>query len=120
MKPYLKYVPLALFSVVIGGSAVAKLTMAAPLAESFAALGYPSYLLIILGVSYILGIIGLWQTMSTSLKEWAFAGFTIAMIGAFSSHMLAGDPISKAAPSLILLALLAASYWLVGQKGAQA
>lgn len=112
MKTYMKYIPLALFSVVIGGSAVGKLTMAPPLADSFAALGYPSYLLIILGVAYLLGVVALWQNRFGRLKEWAFAGFTIALIGAFSSHLLAGDPLSNAVPSVVLLALLAASYWI--------
>jgi len=120
MTPYLKYIPLALFSVAIAGSAVGKLMMAQPLTESFAALGYPSYLLTILGTFYLLGLVGLWQSKSGRLKEWAFAGFTIAMLGAFSSHMMAGDPMVAAAPSLVLLALLAASYWLLNGKGARA
>jgi len=120
MKSFLKYIPLGLFSVVIAGSVIGKLMTAPPLTEAFARLGYPSYLLIILGVAYLLGLVGLWQTKFSNVKEWAFAGFLIAMIGAFGSHMLAGDPISAAAPSLILLALLVASYPLVLKKGAQA
>ncbi|CRK76085.1 hypothetical protein NIG5292_02142 [Nereida ignava] len=120
MKTYFKYIPLALFTLVIGGSALGKLAQAAPLTDSFAALGYPSYLLTILGVAYLIGLVGLWQTKLQNVKEWAFAGFLIAMTGAFSSHMLAGDPISKAIPSLVLLALLIVSYLLVINKGSRA
>ncbi len=120
MKTYLKYIPLALFTVIIGGSAFGKLSMAAPLTDSFAALGYPSYLLIILGVAYLIGLVGLWQTKFQNVKEWVFAGFLVAMTGAFSSHMLAGDPITAAIPSLVLLALLIVSYPLVLNKGSRA
>lgn len=120
MKPYLKYIPQALFSLAIAGSAVAKLTKAPPLLESFATLGYPSYLLSILGSAYILGLIALWQPKSDRIREWAFAGFGIAMIGAFSSHILAGDPVVAAVPAVVLLALLAASYWIASPTPKQA
>lgn len=112
MTKYLSLIPKALFSLAIGASAVMKLMQAAPLVETFGAMGYPTFLLTILGSAYLIGIIGLWQTFSASVKEWAFAGFFIAMVGAFASHMLAGDPISKGAPAIVLLALVAGAYWL--------
>jgi len=110
MKSFLKHLPKALFSLAVGGAAVGKLTQAEPLVQSFAALGYPTFLLTILGGAYVIGLVAIWQPKFPRLQEWAFAGFTIAMIGAFSSHILGGDPFAAAAPSLVLLALLAAAY----------
>ena len=112
MTQYLKYLPKALFSLAIGASTIMKLTQAAPLVESFGAMGYPSFLLTILGAAYLLGVVGIWQPVNATIKEWAFAGFVIAMVGAFASHILAGDPITAALPSLVLLALVAGSYWI--------
>jgi hypothetical protein len=44
------------------------------------------------------------------LKEWAYAGFTFDLIGAFWSHLKSGDPIYIAAVPLCFLGVLAVSY----------
>ena len=48
-----------IFVAVILGSAVGKLTYAPPLLESFRSLGYPDYLLNILGTAYLLGVMAI-------------------------------------------------------------
>jgi hypothetical protein len=75
-------------------------------------LGYPEYMLGILGTAKILGVIALLQTRFNTLKEWAYTGFTINLIGASWSHLALGQAIT--APVIILL-ILAGSYTLRGQ-----
>jgi hypothetical protein len=72
-------------------------------------LGYPEYMLGILGTAKILGVVALLQTRFNTLKEWAYAGFTINLIGACWSHLALGQPV--VAPAILLL-ILAGSYAL--------
>jgi hypothetical protein len=55
------------------------------------ALGYPVYLLTILGTWKILGIIAILVPGFKLVKEWAYAGFFFAMTGALASHLFCHD-----------------------------
>jgi hypothetical protein len=79
--------------------------------ESIIHLGYPVYLLTILGVWKMLGVIVVLIPGFPLLKEWAYAGFFFAMSGAACSHIVLGDPISEIAPSLLLLVLTVVSWY---------
>ena len=70
-------------------------------------LHYPAYLLNILGTAKLLGVIALLQTRFSTLKEWAYAGFTINLVAAAWSHLATGE--SPVAPIFLLL-ILAGSY----------
>src|SRR3989344_6652003 len=48
-------------------------------------LGYPAYLNYIIGVAKVLGAIALIQWKWRTIKEWAYAGFTIDIVGAAAS-----------------------------------
>jgi len=50
-------------------------------------LGYPSYLATILGTAKILAAVVLLAPQLPRLKEWAYAGILINMIGAATSHV---------------------------------
>lgn len=76
------------------------------------ALGYPLYLLSILGVWKILGVIVILAPKLTLLKEWAYAGFFFAMSGAAVSHIAVGKTFTEAIPSLILLVITVLSWYL--------
>ena len=73
-------------------------------------LGYPVYLLTILGVGKILGVVAVLIPKFPLLKEWAYAGFFFNMLGAIFSHLAAGSPMSDIFPPLLLLALTAISW----------
>jgi uncharacterized membrane protein YphA (DoxX/SURF4 family) len=75
-------------------------------------LGYPVYFLTILGIWKILGVIAVLIPKFPLLKEWAYAGFFFVMSGAIFSHIAVGDPISEIFPSLLLLILTMASWFL--------
>src|SRR5580765_7164977 len=71
-------------------------------------LGYPVYLLTILGVTKFLGVIALLIPKFPLLKEWAYAGFFFIMAGAIYSHIAVGDPVVELLPGLLLLVLTVA------------
>ena len=54
-------------------------------------LGYPGYLMQILGVWKLLGVIAILVPGFRILKEWAYAGFFFVMTGALISHLVMGD-----------------------------
>src|SRR5690606_4610459 len=67
-------------------------------------LGYPIYLLTILGLWKIMGVIAILIPKLPQLKEWAYAGFFFVMTGAIISHIAVNDePITLFGPSLLLL-----------------
>jgi uncharacterized membrane protein YphA (DoxX/SURF4 family) len=59
-------------------------------------LGYPAYLLYIIGSWKILGVIAILVPGFKLLKEWAYAGFFFVMTGALISHLAIGDFAVKA------------------------
>lgn len=75
-------------------------------------LGYPVYLLTILGVWKILGVIAVLIPKFPLLKEWAYAGFFFVMTGALFSHIAVGDPFTSLLPALLLLVLTSISWYL--------
>jgi hypothetical protein len=71
-------------------------------------LGYPAYLVHILGTAKALGMLAIVTGFSPKLKEWAYAGFVINLLGATASHVFVGDgagetllPLSMLLPTLI-------------------
>jgi hypothetical protein len=75
-------------------------------------LGYPVYLLTIIGVWKLLGSIAVLVPGLPLIKEWAYAGFFFLMTGAIFSHIAVGDPAVELFPSLLLLALTIISWYL--------
>lgn len=102
---------LVLFSIMMLMDGVAGILQVEDGKKAFDQLGYPYYLMTIVGISKILGIIGLWQPSKT-IKEWAFAGFTFNLLGASASWALSGGPIGFVAIPLIMLVVLLFIYLL--------
>jgi DoxX-like family len=74
-------------------------------------LGYPVYLLTILGVWKILGVVAVLIPKFPLLKEWAYAGFFLLLSGAIFSHIAVGDPVVEIFPGLLLLILTVVSWY---------
>jgi hypothetical protein len=79
--------------------------------DSITQLGYPVYILTILGVWKILGTVAVLIPKFPLLKEWAYAGFFFAMSGAVLSHIAYGNPVKEIFPSILLLALTLVSWY---------
>ena len=102
------WITTALFVLAMGGSGMADLVHAPPIVEGFGHLGYPEYLMTLLGVWKMLGIVAILAPGLPRLKEWAYAGFFFELTGAAFSHVAAGVG-SPAAP--LVLALLTLASW---------
>lgn len=91
-------------------SAIVQLPRVPEGVESVSRLGYPSYLLTILGVWKPLGVAAILAPGFTRLKEWAYAGFFFVALGAMISHITMGDPFGEIFPSVLLLTLTVVSW----------
>ncbi|MCJ7936322.1 MAG: DoxX family protein [Chryseobacterium sp.] len=78
---------------------------------NFANLGYPAYLMSILGVWKLLGVTAILIPKRLLLKEWAYAGFFFVMSGAVISHLIVGDTASRTFPAVLLFALVIISWY---------
>jgi uncharacterized membrane protein YphA (DoxX/SURF4 family) len=79
--------------------------------SAMAVLGYPPYFSFILGVADVLGVIAILVPGAPRTKEWAYAGFTFTLIGAFFSHLASGHAQEAGRPVVVIL-IMAVSYLL--------
>lgn len=80
-------------------------------AEMFNHLGYPIYLLTILGIWKILGTVVVLIPKFPLLKEWAYAGFFFVMTGAVFSHLAMGDGAKDLFGPVLLIVLTMVSWY---------
>lgn len=81
-------------------------------ADMMAKLGYPAYLMALIGVWKVLAVIALLIPKYPLLKEWAYAGVVFLMTGALYSHVAAHDPVVEIFPGLLLVILAVVSWYL--------
>ncbi|WP_343560187.1 DoxX family protein [Sphingobacterium sp.] len=74
-------------------------------------LGYPDYILSLLGCWKILAVVALLLPKNPLLKEWAYAGIFFTVTGALYSHLMVGDSIGFIAPTLLYLILIVLSWY---------
>jgi uncharacterized membrane protein YphA (DoxX/SURF4 family) len=79
-------------------------------------LSLPAYLNPFLGVAKLLGIIAILIPGFHRLKEWAYAGFVIDLVGATYCMIASGYSIEKWWSMLIWVALVFVSYALYQKK----
>ncbi|MEO6229192.1 MAG: DoxX family protein [Ferruginibacter sp.] len=80
--------------------------------KNFTHLGYPIYLMTILGAWKILGVFAVLVPKFPLVKEWAYAGFFFAMSGAIISHLLSGYEAKELfGPSLLLVLTVISWYF---------
>jgi hypothetical protein len=106
------WIATVVFCALLGLSGLAYLAGVERFVEAITSLGYPPYVLTILGTAKVLGVIALLAPGRPLLKEWAYAGFAFDLIAAVASHTFAGDPIGEAVRPLVPLAIGATSYLL--------
>jgi uncharacterized membrane protein YphA (DoxX/SURF4 family) len=74
-------------------------------------LGYPDYILAIVGTWKVLGSVALLIPKLPWIKEWAYAGFFFAMSGAIFSHLASGESMNKIVSPASLLILILVSWY---------
>ena len=90
----------------------ALLVAGAPVADILAQLGYPVYLLTIIGIWKLLAGIALVVPRFPRLKEWAYAGVFFEMTGAAASWIAIGDKTGQFIAPLIFAVFAMASWAL--------
>lgn len=78
---------------------------------NFANLGYPAYLMMIIGTWKVFGVVAVLAPRLPVLKEWAYAGFFFAMTGAIISHLVSSSPMSMLFGPVLLLVLVILSWY---------
>ena len=78
---------------------------------NFTDLGYPIYLMTLLGVWKLLGVIAILIPKYPLLKEWTYAGFFFAMSGAVISHIAVQDAAITLFGPILLLVLTVISWY---------
>jgi len=102
---------LALGMVATGAGQLIKMKAGQGGVEMITHLGYPVYLLTLLGVWKILGSVAVLIPKFPLLKEWAYAGFFFIMSGAIFSHVAISDSMNEIFPALLLLILTMVSWY---------
>jgi hypothetical protein len=80
--------------------------------EGIMHLGYPVYVLSILGAWKLAGVIVLLAPRLQLAKEWAYAGFFFLLTSGTVSHLASGDTLAQATPPFVFACLTALSWWL--------
>ena len=94
------------------GGGVSDLLKIDQMKEVMDTLGYPAYLMTILGVAKLLGAVAILVPRFARLKEWAYAGFTFDLLGASISHAAVGEPIPQIIIPIVFLIVAIASWAL--------
>lgn len=79
--------------------------------NNFTTLGYPLYVMTIMGVWKLLGVVTILMPGFALIKEWAYAGFFFAMSGAIISHIVVGDDVKELFGPTLLLVLTVISWY---------
>ena len=96
---------------------VQELRHAPEILEGARRLGYPDYVLTLLGTAKLVGAPLLLVQRFSHLKEWVYAGFAFDFGGAVISHTASGDTLLQMLPAITCAALLAVSYWSYRVRG---
>jgi uncharacterized membrane protein len=75
-------------------------------------LGYPLYIIPLLGVTHILGGVGLLIPNAPRLTEWVYAGLAINLFLAFYSQLYGGGSTWDKSDPILVMAFVFASYVL--------
>ena len=82
-----------------------------PGAYGITLVGYPVYVLTIIGFWKILGVIALLVPRYALIKEWAYAGIFFLLTAAVYSHIAVGHEAKELFPSALLLVLTILSWY---------
>jgi hypothetical protein len=96
----------------LGAFAEAFTSGPASIVKIMLALGFPLYVMKILGVFKIFGGIAILSGKLPRMKEWAYAGFSIEFLGATAAHVITDDRMYALFPfSFFVILLIAYTLW---------
>jgi DoxX-like family len=98
------------FGMLLGGSG--QLYRASFNVEGIVHLGFPIYLLTIIGLWKIFAVVAILVPKYLLIKEWAYAGLFFLLSGGVVSHFASGDGILEALPVFMFMCLTVISWYL--------
>ena len=113
------WISTAVFVVLMVFSASQELAHAPELVEAMEVLGFPIYVLSMLGTAKLLGVVALLAPGWPHLKEWAYAGFAFDLGGGFIAHLIMEDTLERTLPSLVCFLVVAVSYVAYRLRGSR-
>jgi uncharacterized membrane protein YphA (DoxX/SURF4 family) len=111
-QPMAYWAATIILALIMFSGAYGELTQQFGTIETHTVLGYPTYLLNIIGIWKILGALAILVPGLPRLKEWAYAGMFFNMTGAFISHAIVGDPTYHLLATGSIAALVVVSWAL--------
>ncbi|OQD41579.1 hypothetical protein BUL40_15345 [Croceivirga radicis] len=103
-------ISLGIFCLAILGAVANSIVNYSTVAETFLKLGYPSYLIEILGVAQVIGVLLLILNKGQWFIEWVYAGFFLNLILGFIAHLVSNY--GNGASAVLCLIPLLVSYIL--------
>lgn len=101
---------LLVFGMLAGG--LAQLFRAQVNVDGMRHLGYPLYVLTLVGVWKLAGVLVILLPGWRLAKEWAYAGFFFLLTGAAASHLASGEGFVRALAPMVFAGLTVASWYL--------
>lgn len=98
------------FGMLLGGSG--QLYRASFNVAGIVHLGFPVYVLTIIGLWKVLAVISILIPNYLLLKEWAYAGLFFLLSGGVVSHFASGDGILETLPVFMFMCLTVISWYL--------
>ncbi len=98
------------FGMLLGGTA--QILRAKFNVDGIVHLGFPEYVLPILGVWKVLAVVVILMPKYLLVKEWAYAGLFFLLSGGVISHIASRDGIMDALPVFVFMCLTVASWYL--------
>lgn len=98
------------FTLMIGGGVIMYILQTPEVQKTLVTLGYPPYLVYILGTIKTLGLIAIWTNKSKLLKDWAYFGFFVNLSLGTTAHLVIGD--GEFAGALVALIFAVTSFLL--------
>ena len=104
------WIATGILSAAMLASAFLYLSSSEKLVKSFASIGLPLYMVMLLGTAKLIGAVLLLAPVAARLKEWAYAGFLFTFGGAIWTHAATSTP--WFAPVVFLVVLMVSYvYW---------
>lgn len=99
-----------LFAFLMLGSAIPDILVVPMAVEGFRQIGYPAYLIPFLGWAKLFGVVAILVPGFPRIREWAYAGLFIDLLGATYSVLSIGKPVSAWSPMLVIIGVGVGSY----------
>ncbi len=100
-----------IFTLILLGDAYGGITKQQAGVDALVHLGYPLYLLEIVGVAKLFAALAIIQTKYVTIKEWAFACFAATCFLAFFSRLSVGDTGTDLAFPIIFFGIMLVPYY---------